>query len=266
LVGTLAVVALTNIAPPAAAQEEVYVPHHGSSSNQLLSIESAAASLDNADSLAKRLRRYPDPGLRIVASPVQTTLGSSELEKVVDLLSEAMVGNATTAVQYGIDARIVVLRGDSSPSVDNDNGNNKPFFLINPIVMARSSEDKMVLWREYCGVVTTTMAGEEEASTATNSNSLQQPRPLEVDLLRDAVVEVAAQDVTGKPIRKALSGEVARAFQHELDHLNGILVVDHADLTELPADIAGREAPFHRARQQQAFARTIYSGNGPLYW
>ena len=90
---------------------------------------------------------------------------------------------------------------------------------------------------------------------------------LEIDLLRDEVVEIAAQDITGRPIRKALRGEAARAFQHELDHLDGILIIDHAaSLSELPANIAKLEAPYHAARQRRAFARNTYQGNGPLYW
>ena len=213
-----------------------------------LSVESAS----RLGSLEGRLRRYPDPALRNVASPVRNALGSSELDGVVDLLSNAMVGNATTAVQYGIDARIVVLRGDASPEPGGG-----PLVLVNPSVLARSGEDKMLAWREHCGVV----AASPPAAAADRTEGL-----LGVDLLRDAVVEVAAQDPTGRPVRRALSGEAARAFQHELDHLNGILVVDHASLDELPAWVAELEAPFHRARQKRAFARTVYGGNGPLYW
>ena len=60
------------------------------------------------------------------------------------------------------------------------------------------------------------------------------PPGLEVELLRDETLEVRAQDVRGVPFSTALSGEAARAFQHELDHLDGILIVDHAALDELP--------------------------------
>ena len=49
----------------------------------------------------------------------------------------------------------------------------------------------MIPWREICLVL---------------------PPNLEVDLLRDEVVEVAAQDVRGVPFRKTLYGEAARAF------------------------------------------------------
>lgn len=73
------------------------------------------------------------------------------------------------------------------------------------------------------------------------------------------------QDVEGVPFRKTLSGEPARAFQHELDHLDGILIVDHAGLDELPSAIAKLEAPYHGARQRRAYARRVYQGETLYY-
>jgi peptide deformylase len=212
----------------------------------LLSVESAAL----ANTLGA-IRLYPDPSLRRIASPVNKF--GAELEKVADLLVAGMKSNATTAVQYGIDARIVVLKGSASPDLDSS-----PIVFVNPNILSRSSEDKMVQWREFCLVVGVV---DILSDSDTNPTTI-----LEIDLLRDEVVEVAAQDITGRPIRKALSGEAARAFQHELDHLDGILIIDHASLSELPASIAKLEAPYHAARQRRAFQRNTYQGNTPLYW
>ena len=185
---------------------------------------------------------YPDPILRHVASPV-IDFGPS-VDKVANLLIDGMKTNSTTALQYGIDARIMVLKGPASPLADG-----APLILINPNVLARSGEDKMMPWTEYCG----------------NFVPTEGVKALEVELLRDEVVEVAAQDVRGIPVRKSLRGEAARAFQHELDHLDGLLIIDHAGLDELPKDIAELERPFHRARQRRAFERRTYQGNEPLY-
>ena len=69
----------------------------------------------------------------------------------------------------------------------------------------------------------------------------------------------------GEPFRKTLRGEAARAFQHELDHLDGILIVDHAGIDELPAAIASLERPYHDARQRRAFARRVYQGETLYY-
>jgi peptide deformylase len=205
----------------------------------LRSVESAA----QANSLGPMVL-YSDPILRRTISPV-TGFGPS-IEKVADLLVAGMQTNATTALQYGIDARIMVLKGPSSPLP-----HGKPLVLINPTVLTRSSEDKMVVWKEYCGVL----------SPPSSELVL-----VEIDLLRDEVVEVAAQDIRGVPVRKALNGEAARAFQHELDHLEGLLILDHAGLEDMPSDIAKLEAPYHLSRQRKAFERKTYQGNTPLYY
>ena len=180
---------------------------------------------------------YPDPLLRRVGAPV-SEFGPG-VSKVADLLVADMKSNAITALQYGVDARIIALKGAASPRPLG-----APIIFVNPTILTRSEEYAMRPWREVCLVL---------------------PPGLEVELLRDDVVEVRAQDVRGVPFSTSLRGESARAFQHELDHLDGILIVDHAALDELPAAIAKLEAPFHRDRQRRAYARSVYDGNRPLY-
>ncbi len=46
-------------------------------------------------------------------------------------------------------------------------------------------------------------------------------------VIRPAEVEVAAYDVNGKKFQETYDGLTARAIQHEIDHLNGILFIDH---------------------------------------
>ena len=62
-----------------------------------------------------------------------------------------------------------------------------------------------------------------------------------------------------------LDAYAARIFQHELDHLDGILIVDHAGLDELPPGIARLEKPYHAERQRRAFARRVYQGETLYY-
>ena len=221
-----------------------YNPRHGTK----LQLRSVASNAHSNHGLLGPMAKYPDPILRHTASPV-TEFDDPDLDFVVDLLLGGMKTNSTTALQYGIDARIVILRGPASPLPFGT-----PLVLINPNVLSRSSEDKMVSWIEYCGDIPVAV---DQEGTA---------KPLEVELLRDEVVEVAAQDIRGLPIRKALGGKAARAFQHELDHLDGLLIIDHSGLDELPESIAREEAPYHAARQRRAFERRVYQGNGPLYW
>ena len=184
-----------------------------------------------------------------------------------------------------MDARILILRGTASPQRAG-----RPVVRINPTILTRSSDDKLLPWREYCLVVVAVGREEEEedasstnngTNTNGNNNDNSNPNnrsnikktvmvPVAVDVVRDEFVEIAAQDyLTSRPIRKVLPGESARAFQHELDQLNGILLIDHANsLTELPPPpaIAQLEGPFHAARHKKALSRSIYEGNGPLYY
>ena len=225
---------------PALSDTSADVWHETPQEGTALSLRTAAVAAQS--NTLGQMAVYPDPILRHVASPV-TDFGPS-VDKVANLHIDGMKTNSTTALQYGIDARIMVLKGPASTLADG-----APLILINPNVLARSGEDKMVPWAEHCG----------------NFVPTDGVNALEVDLLRDEVVEVAAQDVRGIPVRKSLRGEAARAFQHELDHLDGLLIVDHADLDELPKDIAELERPYHRVRQRRAFERRTYQGNEPLY-
>jgi peptide deformylase len=262
LSGVAAAIVTTTVVPTVVAASAPAVAENSAGINELQQFELRGVSLGGSKALAApllsvesaalantlgKLRLYPDPCLRRIASPVDKF--GAELEKVADLLVAGMKSNATAAVQYGIDARIVVLKGSASPD-------SSPIVFVNPNILSRSSEDKMLQWREFCLVVDVL-----DIMADTNPTNI-----LEIDLLRDEIVEVAAQDITGRPIRKALSGEAARAFQHELDHLDGILIIDHASLSELPASIAKVEAPYHAARQRHAFQRNTYQGNTPLYW
>ena len=148
----------------------------------LRSIESAA----QADSIGQ-MGLYPDPLLRRIGSPV-SDFGPA-VAKVADLLVADMKSNAITALQYGVDARIIALKGAASPRPLG-----APIVFCNPTILQRSAEYTMRPWREVCLVL---------------------PPGLEVELLRDDVVEVRAQDVNGTPFSTSLSGEAARAFQHE---------------------------------------------------
>ena len=129
---------------------------------------------------------YPDPVLRRTAASVVSF--GSEVERVASMLVAAMKSNAITALQYGVDARIIALKGEAAPR-------GVPLVLVNPRITARSGEERMVSWREICLVF-------EVAAP-----------DLEVELLRDETVTVAAQDTRGAAFTVTLKGEPARALQ-----------------------------------------------------
>ena len=133
---------------------------------------------------------WPDPILRELASPV-TDFGP-ELERFAGMLTMEMESRAIAAIQYGVDAQVLVLKGQSSPEPGG-----RPLVLVNPTVVARSDEVAMVPWREVCLVL---------------------PPTVEVELLRDAR-RVGQRAVPGSArrlghphaVRRARTGLPARA-------------------------------------------------------
>ena len=185
-------------------------------------------SLDDAvrDGLGP-MALYPDPVLRLSAAPV--SLYGTELERFARMLAARMESNAIAASQFGVDARVVILRGAASPT-------GTLLVLVNPRIVGRSAAARMRPWREICLVF---------------------PTGMDVELLRDESVQVEAEGVDGITRVRTLRGEASRALQHELDHLNGVLIVDHAALDELPPTIAALESARHIERQRRAFERPV---------
>ena len=176
---------------------------------------------------------WPNPVLRHVAAPVDDF---GPVEQFSQMLVDGMESTAIAATQYHVNAQIIALRGASSPLPG-------PLVLVNPRVLARSPEEQMRPWREVCLVL---------------------PPGLEVDLLRDSWVTVESADSAGRRSTRTLRGEPARAFQHEYDHLRGVLIVDHADLVDLPAEVQLIEAGEHGRRQRRAYQREIaYQSDSP---
>jgi len=173
--------------------------------------------------------RWPDPILRRPAQPVDARwFGTSTLSRAAHLLERTATQNKAVglaAQQCGVDARIVYLK---SP---------RKLFLINPSIVQRSPEIDMRVWKEYCLVL---------------------PPHFRATVLRDAWIIVEYHDLNGTLHSIRLSGEAARAAQHELDHDRGILTLDHVGLDELENDTMRTiEREGHNRRQAMAFARDV---------
>ena len=52
---------------------------------------------------------------------------------------------------------------------------------------------------------------------------------IQVEVERPTAVTISAQDTSGSPFRIEASGVLARIFQHEIDHLDGVLMLDRTD-------------------------------------
>ncbi len=140
--------------------------------------------------------KYPDPILHKVSLPVDRF--NDSLQTLVHNMLETMYaapGVGLAANQIGLDQRIFVI------DVSHSEGEKVPLTFINPEMVSSEGE---VTWEEGC---------------------LSLPEFV-LQTFRKAHVTVRAMDEKGqKKITKA-DGLLAVAIQHELDHINGILLVD----------------------------------------
>lgn len=139
------------------------------------------------------IRQKEDPVLRETAKAVReiTPQLLALLDDMVETMYDAQ-GVGLAAPQVGISKRVIVI------DVQDENGLLK---LINPEITGRNGKETAV---EGC-LSFPGVAGEVE---------------------RDETVTVRALDTAGQMVEICASGLLARAFQHEIDHLNGIMFVD----------------------------------------
>ncbi|HZB75797.1 MAG TPA: peptide deformylase [Solirubrobacteraceae bacterium] len=145
----------------------------------------------------KLVRKYGDPVLRSRALEIERFDGAlrEEVRRMGQLMHESL-GIGLAATQVGVMHRVLVYRVESEGAIAA---------LVNPVIE----------W-----------AGEETESMEEGCLSL--PGVL-VDVERAVHVRVRAQDERGEPLLIEASGLEARVIQHEIDHLDGVLIVDRTD-------------------------------------
>ena len=116
-------------------------------------------------------------------------------------------GMGMSAIQLGIAKRYFVVVNELSDPEDEEK-EFETYVLINPKIISNSMEKIYVEEGEGC---------------------LSVNRPVEGIVPRYARVTMEAYDMDGNKIQVRGREELAICFQHELDHLNGILFVDHID-------------------------------------
>ena len=146
-----------------------------------------------------KIRIYPDSVLREVLEPVKDI--NEEIEKIIDNMFDAMYktpnGIGLAANQIGIRKRIVVF-----DFTRKEEKKGKPLVVINP----------EIVWSE--GSITM-----EEACLSIPDFSAK--------VTRKQKVGVKGYDRDGRPIEIEAKDIEAVCFQHEIDHINGILFIDH---------------------------------------
>lgn len=146
----------------------------------------------------KPLIILPDPVLRLVSKPVERV--DAALRKLADDMLETMYdapGIGLAAIQIGEPLRMLVIdlaKEDETPA---------PQVFINPQIL--SSGEARSVYEEGCLSIPDYYAEVE----------------------RPAEVRVGYLDRDGKPQEIAADGLLATCLQHELDHLDGVLFIDH---------------------------------------
>jgi peptide deformylase len=164
--------------------------------------------------VALDIRKFGDPVLKTRASPVE-----SFDESLVRLTQEMLAtmrdneGVGLAATQVGRLKRVFVA------AVEDDE-----YVIVNPVLTDRS----------------------ETTETATEG-CLSIPG-IQVDVERPTAVTISGQDVSGSPLQIEASDLLARVLQHEVDHLDGVLILDRTDRQSRKA--AMREWREHLLAQQ----------------
>jgi peptide deformylase len=166
--------------------------------------------------------KLPDPVLKKVSDPVERV--DDELRGLVDDMLETMYdapGIGLAAIQIGIPRRLLVI------DLAKEDQPKDPHAFINPEIVW-SSDDTSV-YEEGC---------------------LSIPDVF-YDVERPAEVKVRYLDRDGKQQEMDCSGLMATCIQHEIDHLNGVLFIDH--LSRLKRSMVVRKFT-KMARQQRETA------------
>jgi peptide deformylase len=171
----------------------------------------------------RNLRFYGDPVLRLRAAPV-AELGQDALRELVrDMYEtcEAEEGAGLAAPQIGVSLRVFVV--DCREDPEDQASRMHRFAAVNPTVLKTEGE---TVFEEGC----LSIPGLREA------------------VKRHARVTLAAWDVDGKPFEVEAGGLAARAIQHEMDHIDGILFIDR--LSSLKRQLLKRQLDSIAAGEQ----------------
>jgi peptide deformylase len=142
------------------------------------------------------VRKYGDPVLRRRAKAVETV--TPEIKSVIADMIDTMydeVGLGLAAPQVGISLRLMVV---------GDDDGREARALINPVIAEQGGE---VVAEEGCLSIPGVFAPVKRAEW----------------------VRLEAQDELGRPVSISARGLRARVFQHEMDHLDGVLFIDRLD-------------------------------------
>ncbi len=172
----------------------------------------------------------PDPRLKTVSEPV--TVFDDELKTLIADMFETMYdapGIGLAAIQVGVPKRILVIDLQEPVEHDHEHGEHcdhehevvrDPRVFINPEILDPSED--LNVYSEGCLSVPEQYA----------------------DVERPATITARWQDEAGKQYEEPMDGLLATCLQHEMDHLEGILFIDH--LSRLKRQMVLKKLAKHR--------------------
>lgn len=165
-----------------------------------------------------------DPLLREVSKPVPEELfGTEELTQMVEQMVVTLDGQpdgvALAAPQVGIPYRIFVVRFDRTKPVVHAEGE---------VVTEKAAQAQPAPQPEIGIFINPHFTNSSRRRIEMDEGCLS-VRSIYGTTLRHERATIRAQDVTGNFFERGGGGLVAQIFQHETDHLNGILFIDHAE-------------------------------------
>jgi peptide deformylase len=146
----------------------------------------------------RKIITVPDPILKQVSTPVETV--DDDLRALMDDMLETMYdapGIGLAAIQVGVPKRVLVM------DVATEEEGREPRYFVNPEIVWESEE--LASYQEGCLSVPESFG----------------------DVDRPAEVKVRYLDYDGASRELHATGLLATCIQHEMDHLNGVLFIDH---------------------------------------
>lgn len=142
----------------------------------------------------RHVRQYPDPVLRREAQPIETF--DDELRSLIERMWTIMdegLGVGLAATQLGLLVQVFTYRFEAD---------SPPGALINPVIEWSSDE----------------LEDDDEGCLSLGDVRVRVSRP--------NAIKVSGKNPLGEDVTLELEGFEARVFQHEIDHLHGVLIID----------------------------------------
>lgn len=173
-----------------------------------------------------------DPVLRGIALPVgNTDFGTKKLHSIITAMNEALArehdGVAIAAPQIGVPLRIFIV-GRNAFAIEDEHKKNKKKGMEVPTPIKVIPKENMVAINPEIIKLSRKKVKVPEGCLSV--------RWLYGNTMRSEKAMIRAYDEKGKLYTFGGSGLVAQIFQHETDHLNGILFIDHATEIERLSD------------------------------